>query len=71
MFPAILTALKLILPSERADYGKSDVNLSSKGPSSAYEKFPAPIDNGQRGGFDVHIYYNQVTRTQEGPPRSY
>lgn len=57
----ILMALKLIWPSERADYGKSYVCPPSKGPGNAYEKFPAPIDNGQRGGFDIHVYYNQVT----------
>lgn len=64
-------ALQLILPSENVDYRKSYVSQTSKGAGSAYEKFPAPIDNGQRGGFDIHIYYDQVSRTQDGPPRLY
>lgn len=60
-------ALELILPSERAENGKSHVSPPSNGPGSAYEKFAAPINN-ERGGFDVHVYYDQVIRTQEGPP---
>jgi aromatic ring-cleaving dioxygenase len=26
--------------------------------SPAYDKFTSPLDNGIRGGFDIHIYYN-------------
>ena len=28
--------------------------------SKAYAKFVDPIDNGERGGFDIHIYYLQT-----------
>jgi hypothetical protein len=42
--------------------GKSLANPPAEKLSSAYEKFPNPIDNGEHpGGFDVHIYYYQVS----------
>ncbi|KAI1174351.1 DOPA-like domain-containing protein [Nemania sp. FL0916] len=52
------------LPSERAEDGKSFVNPKSDGLSTAYEKFVDPLDNGRRGGFDVHIYYWQNSQEQ-------
>lgn len=27
--------------------------------SEAYDKFTAPLDQGIRGGFDIHVYYHQ------------
>ncbi|KAG9190294.1 DOPA 4,5-dioxygenase [Alternaria panax] len=47
------------LPSEKAADGKSFVNLPAKTKSEAYKSFVTPIDNGIRGGFDVHIYFLQ------------
>jgi hypothetical protein len=55
------------LPTTISHDGKSLVNVhpaegSTEGPvarSAAYERFVAPLDNGIRGGFDVHIYYFQ------------
>lgn len=46
--------------SEKAADGKSYVNKQTGEKSEAYSKFVAPIQNGSRGGFDVHIYYFQV-----------
>ncbi|KAK3384365.1 DOPA-like domain-containing protein [Lasiosphaeria ovina] len=45
------------LPDDRADDGKSFLNPQTGVLSSAYERFVEPLDNGRRGGFDVHIYY--------------
>ena len=36
------------------------MNPPKKTLSKAYEEFPAPITNGTRAGFDVHIYYLQT-----------
>ncbi|AEO58951.1 hypothetical protein MYCTH_2031920, partial [Thermothelomyces thermophilus ATCC 42464] len=47
------------LPEERAEDGKSYRNPQTGVLSSAYERFPDPLDNGRRGGFDVHVYYFQ------------
>ncbi|KAK3303373.1 DOPA-like domain-containing protein [Chaetomium strumarium] len=52
------------LPEERADDGKSFRNPQTGALSSAYEKFIDPLDNGRRGGFDVHIYYFQNNAEQ-------
>lgn len=46
--------------SEKSSDGKSFVNPPTNVLSRAYESFVQPIDNGERGGFDVHIYYFQV-----------
>jgi DOPA 4,5-dioxygenase len=48
------------LKSERNADGKSYYNPPTNVKSEAYQSFPTPITNGQRGGFDVHIYYMQV-----------
>ena len=55
---------ELTFPSEKSEDGKSYVNPPSEAPSTAYEAFVEPIDNGRRGGFDVHIYYYQVARAK-------
>ncbi|KXX74981.1 DOPA 4,5-dioxygenase [Madurella mycetomatis] len=47
------------LPDERAEDGKSFRNPQTGVLSSAYDKFVDPLDNGRRGGFDVHVYYFQ------------
>ncbi|KAK4157057.1 isoprenoid synthase domain-containing protein [Chaetomidium leptoderma] len=52
------------LPDERAEDGKSFRNPQTGVLSSAYEKFTEPLDNGRRGGFDVHIYYFQTNPEQ-------
>ncbi len=45
---------------EKNEDGKSLKNPQHGILSKAYEAFPSPIDNGRRGGFDVHIYHYQV-----------
>jgi hypothetical protein len=45
--------------SDKAEDGKSFVNPPAKSLSEAYTSFPAPIDNGIRGGFDIHVYFQQ------------
>ncbi|KIN02027.1 hypothetical protein OIDMADRAFT_18785 [Oidiodendron maius Zn] len=54
------------LPEEKAEDGKSYVNPQTGVLSKSYERFAAPLDNGRRGGFDVHIYYfqNNLSQTQ-------
>ncbi|KAM0284358.1 hypothetical protein ACHAO9_009283 [Fusarium lateritium] len=52
------------LPSEMAADGKSYVNPPAEKLSDAYEKFIDPLDRGESGGFDVHIYYLQTNKEQ-------
>ncbi|PNS17503.1 DOPA 4,5-dioxygenase [Sphaceloma murrayae] len=49
------------LPSERAEDGKSYKNPPAAKQSSAYTSFVDPITNGIRGGFDIHIYFQQTS----------
>ncbi len=53
-------ALTNFAKSEKAADGKSYINPPTGVKSKAYESFTAPITNGDKGGFDVHIYYMQV-----------
>ncbi|KAK3698792.1 hypothetical protein LTR37_016796 [Vermiconidia calcicola] len=48
------------LPTNLAEDGKSFVNPRAKSPSKAYNEFVHPITNGERGGFDIHIYFLQT-----------
>lgn len=41
------------LPTEKAEDGKSLLNIQTGVLSSAYEKFPEPLDNGRRGALYV------------------
>ncbi|GAB7324649.1 hypothetical protein MBLNU13_g08528t1 [Cladosporium sp. NU13] len=43
---------------------KSYINPTPTTKSSAYNSFPSPITNDTRGGFDVHIYFQQTSTTQ-------
>ncbi|KAM0322310.1 hypothetical protein ACHAQA_009600 [Verticillium albo-atrum] len=52
------------LPSELGEDGKSFINPPREGLSDSYEKFTTPLDNGRRGGFDVHIYHFQNNAAQ-------
>ncbi|KAF2147231.1 uncharacterized protein K452DRAFT_293690 [Aplosporella prunicola CBS 121167] len=52
------------LPDERNSDGKSYVNPPAEKRSEAYSEFPAPITNGIRGGFDVHVYFLQSDEEQ-------
>ncbi|KAK3316299.1 DOPA-like domain-containing protein [Apodospora peruviana] len=52
------------LPDERAEDGKSFRNPQTGVLSDAYEKFPEPLENGRRGGFDIHIYHFQSNPEQ-------
>jgi hypothetical protein len=47
------------LPTERASDGKSFLDPPTGVLSSAYDRFTDPLDNGERGGFDVHVYFYQ------------
>ncbi|KAH8659885.1 DOPA-like domain-containing protein [Xylariales sp. PMI_506] len=40
------------------------INPQSGQMSTAYQIFPEPLDNGDRGGFDVHVYYFQSSKDQ-------
>ncbi|KAF7509293.1 hypothetical protein GJ744_008187 [Endocarpon pusillum] len=52
------------LPDARNDDGKSYRNLYHGVQSKSYSQFTDGITNGQRGGFDVHIYYYQKNAIQ-------
>ncbi|QIW95988.1 hypothetical protein AMS68_001506 [Peltaster fructicola] len=43
---------------------KAYINKPSNTRSPAYDTFVQPIDNGTRGGFDVHIYFMQADPEQ-------
>ncbi|KAK3948075.1 DOPA-like domain-containing protein [Pseudoneurospora amorphoporcata] len=45
------------LPTEKAEDGKSLLNIQTGALSKAYDEFPEPLDNGRRGAFDIHIYH--------------
>ncbi|KAF2158056.1 hypothetical protein K461DRAFT_274300 [Myriangium duriaei CBS 260.36] len=47
------------LSDELNEDGKSYKNPTPTEPSAAYSSFTNPIDNGIRGGFDVHVYFQQ------------
>ena len=47
--------------SERNKDGKSFRNIQHGIKSKSYDQFTDGITNGERGGFDVHIYYYQVS----------
>ncbi|KAI3401508.1 hypothetical protein diail_10942 [Diaporthe ilicicola] len=47
------------LPLETSEDGKSLKNPQTGVLSKAYETFIHPLDNGRRGGFDIHVYYMQ------------
>ncbi|KAK1671478.1 dopa 4,5-dioxygenase [Colletotrichum godetiae] len=52
------------LPIELNEDGKSFRNPPREGLSKTYEEFPAPLDTGRQGGFDVHIYHFQSNPEQ-------
>ncbi|KAL1852085.1 hypothetical protein Daus18300_012297 [Diaporthe australafricana] len=47
------------LSDETSEDGKSLKNPQTGVLSKAYESFISPLDNGRRGGFDIHVYYMQ------------
>ncbi|CAI7574222.1 unnamed protein product [Penicillium pancosmium] len=49
------------LSDERNEDGKSLKNPQHGKLSKAYEEFPDPLSKDRRGGFDIHIYYFQVS----------
>lgn len=58
---------KLTKSSDRETDGpnaKAFINPPSTSKSSAYTSFPNPIINGTRGGFDIHIYFQQTSAAQ-------
>jgi hypothetical protein len=52
------------LSDELNEDGKSFKNPQTGKLSSSYEQFGSGITNGQRGGFDVHIYYSHNSDEQ-------
>ena len=52
------------LPEVKAEDGKSYVNPPATAKSPAYSSFTSPIDNGIRGGFDVHVYFEEGDERQ-------
>jgi hypothetical protein len=48
------------LISAKAADGKAIANPQTGVKSEAYDRFVAPLTNGIRGGFDVHVYWYQV-----------
>ncbi|PBP17239.1 hypothetical protein BUE80_DR011932 [Diplocarpon rosae] len=52
------------LSDEKAEDGKSLKNTQTGILSKSYERFVEPLDNGIRGGFDVHVYYFQTNPSQ-------
>jgi len=53
------------LPNEISEDGKSYVNPRTGILSKSYEKFIEPLDDGRRGGFDVHVYHFQQNPDQK------
>lgn len=53
--------LQTLIPGrERATDGKSYLNPPANEKSPAYTEFTSPTTNGERGGFDIHIYFLQT-----------
>lgn len=52
------------LPNRLNEDRKSFFNPPNAGLDVAYQRFVDPLDNGQRGGFDVHIYFYQSNAEQ-------
>lgn len=46
------------LGEELTEDGKSSKNPETGVLSEAYDKFTSGVTNGERGGFDVHIYHH-------------
>ncbi|KAK5662076.1 hypothetical protein OQA88_10190 [Cercophora sp. LCS_1] len=65
-YPSPLTGYENLppLPTDRAEDDKSFANPQTGILSPAYGKFIDPLDNGRRGGFDIHIYYFQANAEQ-------
>jgi hypothetical protein len=61
LHPPTSTVMLTQMKSEFAADGKSIINPPAKFQSPAYTKFVHPISNGERGGFDIHIYYLQTS----------
>ncbi|KAG0649746.1 hypothetical protein D0Z07_3727 [Hyphodiscus hymeniophilus] len=52
------------LLDEKAADGKSYANPQTGVLSKSYKEFTDPLDNGRRGGFDIHVYYFQKNPSQ-------
>jgi hypothetical protein len=53
------------LPDERNEDGKSFKNPQTGVLSTAYERFPEPLDNGRRGGLYVHLVPSTPLGTEQ------
>ncbi|KAK1755664.1 DOPA-like domain-containing protein [Echria macrotheca] len=58
-YPSPLAGYENLAPlsDDRNEDGKSFKNEQTGVRSTAYDKFVEPLDNGRRGGFDIHVYY--------------
>lgn len=65
-YPSPLKGFENLAPlsEEKAEDGKSLKNEQTGVLSKAYEEFVDPLDRGERGGFDVHIYYLHTSADQ-------
>lgn len=65
-YPSPLEGYKGLEPlsDKRNEDGKSYKNLQTGKLSKSYNAFTDGIDNGRRGGFDVHIYFFQANPKQ-------
>ncbi|THX73831.1 hypothetical protein D6D04_08287 [Aureobasidium pullulans] len=65
-YPSPLEGYKNLprLSDEKNADGKSYVNPPASKPSPAYDSFTSPITNDERGGFDVHVYFQQNIDTE-------
>lgn len=52
------------LSDERNEDGRSFKNVQTGKLSKSYELFTGGLDNGKRGGFDVHVYFFQSNQEQ-------
>ncbi|KAI4843464.1 hypothetical protein E4T44_06725, partial [Aureobasidium sp. EXF-8845] len=60
-YPSPLEGFEGLAPlsDEKNADGKSYVNPQADKPSQSYDSFVHPITNDERGGFDVHVYFQQ------------
>ncbi|CAK7211988.1 hypothetical protein SBRCBS47491_001310 [Sporothrix bragantina] len=70
-YPSPLTGYEGLPPlsDDKNEDGKSLKNTEAER-SPAYDAFVDPLDRGQRGGFDIHIYYFQANPEQTAYARA-
>jgi len=65
-YPSPLKGYRKLTPlgEDLADDGRSVRNPTTGIQSESYKRFTSGIGNGERGGFDVHIYYHSGNAIQ-------